>query len=191
MLTTHRVLAVGTIVIAAAAGCGSGRSGGTFAPATLIASTPSPTPLPGATPTPSPGATATPSPAPTASPVPTTGPTATPSSVPTATPSPAAVIQASPAAFAFTSTGSAAAQPLAASEPGYFANIYSATGAPLGTSGLFGGFASQNAFAVDADGTVWVASAPVVGFAQPYDVNTFTELSQTGFLTPNALAVWP
>jgi hypothetical protein len=101
------------------------------------------------------------------------------------------VIQASPAAFAFTSTGSAAAQPLAASEPGYFANIYSATGAPLGTSGLFGGFASQNAFAVDADGTVWVASAPVVGFAQPYDVNTFTELSQTGFLTPNALAVWP
>jgi hypothetical protein len=99
---------------------------------------------------------------------------------------------------------STAAQPLSAPQSvavgpdgtiftagGHFVNIYSATGAALGTAGFFGGFATQNAFAVDVDGTVWVATAPVLGLTQPYDVNTFTELSQSGFLTPNALAVWP
>lgn len=74
---------------------------------------------------------------------------------------------------------------------GHMVDVYSGAGAPLGSSQLFGGFAPTNAFAVDVDGTAWVASAPVVGFTQPYDVNTFQYLSQTGFLTPNALAIWP
>ncbi|MBV8749840.1 MAG: hypothetical protein JO103_09010 [Candidatus Eremiobacteraeota bacterium] len=73
-------------------------------------------------------------------------------------------------------------------------NLYSQTGSPAGSLPGMPTAPIPQLFAADANGTMWEAIdlGPPVGFSPPYNVSTFQLLSNTGgFLTPNAVAIWP
>jgi hypothetical protein len=73
--------------------------------------------------------------------------------------------------------------------------FYSPTGAPLGASfGIYINPLGTHALAADADDTMWLAprnpSGPV-GFPTPYGPGNYTLMTNTGFLGPDAIAIFP
>jgi sugar lactone lactonase YvrE len=73
-------------------------------------------------------------------------------------------------------------------------DIYSSTGAELGGQGGLPAVAAPGLFAIDSGNTVWFATAggAPIAFAAPYNVSPpLHTLNPTGFLAPNAIAIYP
>jgi hypothetical protein len=73
-------------------------------------------------------------------------------------------------------------------------DIYSSTGLELGSQGGLPSVSSPGLFAIDSANTVWFATAggAPLGFGVPYNVSPpFKSLNPSGFLAPNAIAVYP
>jgi hypothetical protein len=73
-------------------------------------------------------------------------------------------------------------------------DIYSSTGAELGGQGGLPAVAAPGLFAIDSGNTVWFSTAggAPIAFAAPYNVSPpLHTLNPTGFLAPNAIAIYP